>query len=586
MNNIFSKYKGIALAMGLGLTLGFASCSDSYMTELNTNETKSSQVDPNTQLTTSLLQIYGDFGMMDTYRSYITGFTQHFAGGWNVSNYAGSVHYNDDQARLVWDKLYSISIKNLNDAILTSEKTGRTNINAVLRIQKVYVMSILTDMYGDVPCSEAGWSGLKEGATSTPKYDEQKDIYDYFFTELKACVDSLDENKDAITGDVTSLGGSVTLWKKYANSLRMRYAMRISDVSPEKAKTEFLAAYSSDYIKNSSEDAYVKHQDSPFTLYDGAIDNDFRANSLSAILYGQDPTSPTFVCATFFDIMNANSDPRLYKICRHYINTKRSEIKPDVENNVDVTDEVRLYLGNDANMEQPCKVGAAWWNNWLQPPSNAAIPTLAHLVASDPSAGYDQSNFPARMMRPFLSINFEKPNAPGILITSAEVNFLLAEAKSKGWNVIGDVESFFEAGVRASILLLNEQYLPAKSRIEEELIGEFISGLKTTYDFADPEQAREAINTQAWILHMTNPNEAWANLRRSDYPVLVDRTKLPKFLSDFTYDDDIKTPVRLRYPKLEEKYNAKSLQEAKDRMGGSDNWHTHVWWDKNDINVK
>lgn len=573
--------------MSLGLSMGLASCSDSYMTELNTNETKSSHVDPNTQLTTSLLQIYGDFGMMDTYRSYITGFTQHFAGGWNVSNFAGSVHYNDDQARLVWDKLYSVSIKNLNDAILNSEESGRTNINAVLRIQKVYVMSILTDMYGDVPCSEAGWSGLVEGATATPKYDEQKDIYNYFFEELKACADQLDESKDAISGDVTSLGGNVNLWKKYANSLRMRFAMRISDVNPEKAQKEFEAAYNtSEYIKNSSEDTYVKHQDSPFTLYDGANDNDFRANSLSAILYGQDPTSPTFICATFFDIMNANNDPRLYSICRHYINTKRSEIKPDVENNVDVTDEVRLYLGNDANMEQPCKVGAAWWNNWLQPPSNASIPTLARLVASDPAAGYDQSNFPARMMRPFLSINFEKPNAPGIFITSAEINFLLAEAASKGWAVKGEVQPFFEAGVRASIALLNEHYLPAKNRIAEELIGDFIDGLKETYDLTDAEQAREAINTQAWILHMTNPNEAWANLRRADYPVLVDRTKLPKFLSDFTYDDDINTPTRLRYPKLEEKYNSKSLQEAKDRMGGTDNWHTHVWWDKNDINVK
>lgn len=190
------------------------------------------------------------------------------------------------------------------------------------------------------------------------------------------------------------------------------------------------------------------------------------------------------------------------------------------------------------------------------------------------------------MMRPFLSINFEKPNAPGIFITSAEVNFLLAEAASKGWEVAGDVQSLFEAGVRASIAILNDQYLPAKNRIAEELIGDFITGLNETYDLTDAEQAREAINTQAWILHMTNPNEAWANLRRADYPVLVDRTKLPKFLSDFTYDDDIKTPVRLRYPKLEEKYNAKSLQAAKERMGGSDNWHTRVWWDKNDINVK
>ena len=103
MDTKFLKNTVAALMVGCGL-FAMTSCSDSTMDKVNTDTTKTASIDPNAQLTTCLLQTYGDFGLMDTYRSYITGFTQHFAGGWNVTNYAGSVHYNDDQARLIWDQ--------------------------------------------------------------------------------------------------------------------------------------------------------------------------------------------------------------------------------------------------------------------------------------------------------------------------------------------------------------------------------------------------------------------------------------------------------------------------------------------------
>ena len=206
--------------------LSFNACSDSDMEGINTDKTKTTSIDPNAQLTTCLLQTYGDFGLMDTYRSYITGFTQYFAGGWNVSNYAGSVHYNDDQARLIWDQYYSIAIKNLRDAIAHSAE--KPNLNAVLRIHRVYLYSILTDTYGDVPCLSIN-TNLEDG-TATPAYDKQEDIYNFFFDELKACVAQLGTGTDNVTGDVTSMSGDIDKWKKYANSLRMRFALRISDV--------------------------------------------------------------------------------------------------------------------------------------------------------------------------------------------------------------------------------------------------------------------------------------------------------------------------------------------------------------------
>ena len=563
--------------------LGFTACSDDYMSELNTDETKGASIDPNAQLTTALLQTYGDFGLMDTYRSYITGFTQHMAGGWNVSNYAGSVHANDDQMRLVWDQFYGVAIKNLADAIENSKE--KPNVNAILRIHRVYLMNILTDTYGDIPCSEAGLGFIK--GITTPKYDTQEDIYNFFFTELEACANQLGTGSDNITGDVTSLGGDVNLWKKYANSLRMRYAMRISDVNPAKAQAEFEKACQADggYIATAADDAYVKYTDGKFTLYDGSRDLDFRVNALGEILYGQDPTSPTFVCSTFYNILNDSSDPRLYRICRHYINTKRSEIQPDREWNVDVTDEVVDYLSKAGQAEAPCNPGAAWWNNWINAPANSDIPTLDKLVKSYPDAGFDGSNYPARMMRPFLSIDFEMPDRPGTLINSAEIEFLLAEAALKNWNVGGTVEDHFKAGVTASIQWMNDHYLRGQDKITDTEISTFVTSLIASG--ALTTNAKEAINTQAWILHMMNPSEAWANLRRSDYPVIADRTKLDKFESDFTYDDNnLSTPTRLRYPILEKKYNSTHYQEAIDRMGGTDDWHKRLWWDTADINVK
>ena len=550
------------------LTLGgtFTSCSDNHMESVNTDDTKSPTINPNAQLTTALLQTYGDFGLMDTYRSYITGFTQYFAGGWNVSFYAGAVNPDNDQMRLIWDQYYSVGIKNLVDAIHNSK--DMPNTNAALRIHRVYLMSILTDTYGDIPCSEAGL-GFIEGI-SNPKYDKQEDIYNWFFAELKDCVSQLGTGSDRISGDVTSLNGDTDLWKKYANSLILRFAMRISDVNPALAQQEFegVLASESGYIGNSNENAYVKYLDAPFTLYDGSRDLDFRANALSAILYGQDPTSPTFVCSTLYNMLKDNNDPRLLKICRNYINTTRSETKP--EGCFDVTDDMIAWENAGGTGVQANDPGAAWWDQWPTVPATSEIPTLQQLVNNYPDKGYDQSNYPARMTRPFLALAFEQPNCPGILITSAEVEFLLAEAATKGWAVQGDAESHYEAGIRAAMQLLNDCY-DIVGKISETDINDYIA--------ANPlgDNPKEQINKEAYILHLTNPAEAWANLRRSDYPVLQDRAKFGNFT--YTCVDGFKTPVRLKYPNLEAKYNSVNYKEAIERLGGNDDWHKRMWWD-------
>ena len=566
------------LGQGLIAAMAFtlSACSDSHMEEINTDETKVTNLDPNAQLTTSLLQTYGDFSLMDTYRNYITGFTQHFAGGWNVTNYAGAVHHEDDIARRIWDRYYEVAIKNLVDAIHKSE--DKANLNAALRIHRVFLLSVLADTYGDIPASEAGLGYIS--GISTPKYDTVEEIYNWFFEELSACEAQLGTGSDRISGDVTSLGGEVAKWKKYANSLRMRYAMRISDVNPQKAQKEFEAAVGAGYIASAADDAYIKYSDSPFTYYDGANDYDFRTNALGEILYGQDPSSPTFVSSTLFYQMQNTSDPRLYRICRHYYNIKRSQVKPDKEQNIDLTDEVLAYFKRAGIGEEPCNTGAAWYENWMNVAETKEFPTLQKWADNDANT-YDNSDYRARLMRPCLNIDFEMPSCPGILFTYAEAELLLAEAKTKGWNVGGEAESHYEAGVRAAMEMLNNYYLTS-NKISSDEIDSFLARNPLS------DNPKEAINTQAWILHLMNPSEAWANMRRSDYPAVLDRSRLGTFPGDgFVYDDpDLSMPTRLRYPELEGQYNSINYHAAIERMGGTDDWHKSLWWDRGTLNVQ
>lgn len=579
MNNLIKKYigKGSLMMAFAFMTTGVAmtSCSDDTLSNINTDKTKVSNLDPNAQLTTALLQTYGDFSLMDTYRNYITGFTQHFAGGWNVTNYAGSNFAEDDISRRIWDRYYEISIKNLVDAIHQSE--DKPNLNAALRIHRVYLTAVLADIYGDVPASEAGLGYI--AGISTPKYDTVEELYNWFFEELTACEALLGTGTDNISGDVTSMGGDVAQWKKYANALRMRYAMRISDVNPQKAQDEFEKAVAAGAISSAADDVYIKYADSPYTYYDGANDYDFRTNALSEILYGQDATSPTFVSSTLFYQMQRTADPRLYRICRHYYNIKRSQVKPDKEENIDLTDEVLSYFERTQTGEEPCNPGAAWYSDWMSAPATSELPTLQKKADIDANT-YDNSDFRARAMRPHLNIDFEMPNTPGDLMSYAEVEFLLAEAKTKGWNVSGDAESHYEAGVRASMQLLNNHYLTS-NKISDDEINAFIAHNPLG------DNPKETINTQAWILHMMNPSEAWANMRRSDYPAILDRTRLGIFTNGFTYTDaDMTMPNRLRYPELEGQYNSANYKAAIERMGGTDNWHSKLYWDKNNINVQ
>lgn len=540
--------------------VGVSSCSDSYMENLNTDPSKANSIDPNAQLTTAELQTYGDLGMVEIYRNYHYAFAQQLMGCWNTTNYGGRHTIDNNEMGRMWISFYPKAIKNLTDGIARSkENASLTNVNAALRIYRVYMMSLMTDVYGDAPCSEAGL-GYLDGKFN-PRYDTQEEIYMWFFKELKEAGIALNQSGDKITGDLI-YSGDVSKWKKFANSLRLRYAMRISDVAPEKAQQEFEDALLGEggVFSSASDDALIKYMEIPFSFGQESY-TDYRGNALSKLLFGNDPANnPSYLCSTFFNQMKNSGDPRTYRIARFYYDGLMSSTSTN--NRIDLTEEV-LAKGVTMNPRDP---GAFSWEPW---PTGYESDIMKEIALTNPSVATSM----ARETEPKLANNFLKSDNPGVIITSAEINFLMAEAALKGWNVTGTVADLYAKGVRESMDFLSNHY--DCDKITDTEFSTFIANNGIGYT---DEQKKAAINTQAWILHLTNPAESWANVRRSGYPRLKSPAEYD-FAQFLTGGADI--PVRLSYPVLESSYNKQSYEEALNRMGGENSWNTPLWWDVN-----
>ena len=109
----YKSYITMALA---ACTLSFASCSDEYMENMNTDPSKAATIDPNAQLTTAQLHTYGDLEVSETYRSYIYAFNQQLMGCWNTTNYGGRHTLDLNEMGHIWQNYYLKNIKDLTDA--------------------------------------------------------------------------------------------------------------------------------------------------------------------------------------------------------------------------------------------------------------------------------------------------------------------------------------------------------------------------------------------------------------------------------------------------------------------------------------
>ncbi len=554
----------------------FASCSDKVYEEINTDPTKADNVNPSSQLTYAALQMYGDMNFVDVYRLYTYAFTQHLMGCWNTSNYGGQHRSDDQEMARPWNNLYPAAIRNLTDAIeKTKDDTIKVNLNAALHIFRVYVGGVLSDFYGDVPYSEAGL-GYISGITQ-PKYDTQEELYRGFFEELKAAEAQFDTRAEGLLSDPV-FDGNLEGWKTFSRSLRLRYAMRISDKLPELAETEFKAALADGVMGSAAENACVKHMNVSFNFGQEAY-KDFRGNALSKYFYGNDPASnPTYICATFWKQLYDNNDPRTTRLFRFYIDDYMSVTSP--EGRIDVTDAI---LATQAAYPATSVIstvvpGDFSWDDWPSyensvPVGSALRDRIAEIQIAHPD--FDPSNglSGTRWLKAKLATNFMRSDNPGVLMTYAEVCFLRAEAAAvhPDWGTGDDAKAMYEAGIRAAMDFLAQYY--DCSPITDDEYAAYIAQPGIAFA-GDQETCKQQINTQAWILHFHNPSEAWANVRRSDYPALQNPSDAHNKIID---GPDI--PVRLCYPLKEKTNSEKAYNEAVSRVPGKYDWHARVWWD-------
>ncbi|MCD7976505.1 MAG: SusD/RagB family nutrient-binding outer membrane lipoprotein [Tannerellaceae bacterium] len=289
------KYINKTLAGILGISMLFAGCTNSFE-EINTNPDK--PVDVPVENIFAYATYWTAFRLYD--RWFAQDEPQSFCGYVSKMNYIDEAKYQYRASirESNWEYLYGAFL-NFRDV---QERTEEINPNLyhATRVMEAHVIQIATDRWRDVPYTEAG--KLSEGIL-TPKYDTQEEIYPALLTLLKDAADGFADNNSGTIGGDLLFGGDVTKWQKYCNSLRLRLAIRISEVSPALAKQtveEVLGNPGRYPVMTSNDDnAFFWWTDENATYYEPIADQ-FR-------------TRQAEYCASdvMVDYMVENADPRI-----------------------------------------------------------------------------------------------------------------------------------------------------------------------------------------------------------------------------------------------------------------------------------
>ncbi|RAW00610.1 SusD/RagB family nutrient-binding outer membrane lipoprotein [Pseudochryseolinea flava] len=514
-----------------------------HFEELNQNPVTSTDMDPNLMLPTIQLQLSG--GQFEQLRNgfiYSGEWMQHWTGEYASTEYGGKGVRNDAYMGALWTAQYPREVKNIVDMVeRTTGVPENVNINAVSRIMKVYIFSRLTDLYGDIPYFDAGKGYYTR--LFTPKFDRQEDIYNHFFEELDGAVKSFDASQKAITEDFY-FEGNIEQWKRFANSLRLRLAMRLTKVNIEKAEQQAEAAIALGTMQSNDDMAVMQHI---VTTWRGGT---FGGNGVSYTFMNTSTTADESLfrmCSTFASYMEDMNDPRITMYGRSYL---KSENRPD-----DITDEVFDVVGSYTQMSLLPSTFS-----WEASSQGAAIDVEYNgNTVKDLTKLYQclqPSNYIARI------------DAPYIMMSYAEVELWKAEAAFRGWDTGASVQEHFSKALEAGV---KQMYTYGVPEVDESVVSDFVD--------ANPivsGQELEQINNQLWVNFALNGQEAWANWRRSGFPAIEYPNRDPG-----VNQSGGEIPRRMQYPQEELDYNTANAQEAIARMpGATDSWMNRVWWDK------
>ncbi len=358
-----------------------------------------------------------------------------------------------------WNGFYASDLKNIQAIIQKGQDGGYANIQAVGMIWRAYTFSQMTDMWGDIPYTEA----IQGADNITPKYDSQKDVYASIIktlTDAQGMLGATDPGDDFGSGDIF-FNNDWTKWKKFANSLRMRLAMRMSEVDPATAKSEFVAAYQAG--------GFTSNDDN--TQLNWAGGNNYGNPLWNNCICGNGGRDDNGVSKTLVDTLLSLQDPRIKFYAEPTTNT---------EGAMDGTFDGQAYLGR----------------------TNGKVP-------EDYPYGYY-----SRIGNYWRA---DGETTPSIVMDYSEVLFLEAEAAERGW-ISADAGQLYADGIKAAFDMYTATgYATAPTAAERDA---YLQNPRVVY--AGNNAAGFAqIQLQKWISLYLVGMEAWSNWRRVRIPHLV-----------------------------------------------------------------
>lgn len=288
MEKTSNMKKIFQISLITALTVVAVSCDDFGDINLDPNNTVS--VAPETLLTNSLVSISSITGsateVLYTQMMSETQYTD--ASRYVTVNFDFNGWYTGPLANLK-----HIIDLNTDEATSADALQSGSNANqiAVARILKAYFFHVMTDRWGPLPYTQS----LQGRGNLEPAYDSQEAIYTDIIKELKEAVAQMDGGA-GVKGDFV-LGGDMAHWAKFANSVRAIAAMRMSNVAPQTAQTEFAAAVASGVILSDDESVYYPY------LADANNQNPWFARFITRTDYA--------ISSTLVDYMKPLDDPRL-----------------------------------------------------------------------------------------------------------------------------------------------------------------------------------------------------------------------------------------------------------------------------------
>ncbi|AWV97056.1 SusD/RagB family nutrient-binding outer membrane lipoprotein [Arcticibacterium luteifluviistationis] len=477
------------LTIGLMLFATF-SCRDLEQLNVNPNGINPDGVVPSQMMATVLTET--SMSVLNLGFQDISGVMQH-----TQKDAWFSGHNDYDWADQSWASYYRILRNNRH----LYERAVALNLpfyEGVSVVMKSYVSGLITDLWGDAPYREAVNA---DNGEITPAFDSQDQIYAGILADLEKANDILIayENGTPIEnfGDDVIYNGDAAQWRRFANSLQLRYYMRISDKDPATAQAgiERLLSDPSKYplILSSEDDATMDYVGT-------GSNNSWPSNSVFDSSSGSDYRRIK-MCATLLEKLQNLNDPRIE------VWAAKIEVPIVVDETLpagsdEVKDGVR-YISSDKFIAGQVNTDPEYVG---LPPSVSALPSSYNL---NPTPG--QLSYNPHVS--FLSEVYSKASDPLLkarLCSAAEVNFILAEAALKGWNVGQDAKTYYEEGVRQSL----NNWGVADS------YASYISGDAAYKTSASVDAQEEQIISQKWIASWTATTEAWFDYRRTGYPVL------------------------------------------------------------------